>query len=161
MSTSTITTVHQDDILDDTLTSSMGTVAISGAGASGSTILSGAGTTYAWTGTGTGSMWNNSNTTYTISGGITGAVGSSANWNGTYATYNSGVSVKSKISIDVENERAVITTEKNKIDIDELAEMITLMKSLLVAVASDEEFASRNPALADAAHDMLINKLKG
>jgi hypothetical protein len=159
MAISTITTVHHDDILDDTLTGSMGTVTISGAGASGSTILSGPGTTYSWTGTGSGSMWNNTN--YTINSGVTTSIGATGSWNGTYATYNSGVNVKSKISIDVENERAVISTEKNKIDIDELAEMITLMKSLLVAVASDEEFARRNPALADAAHDMLINKLKG
>lgn len=155
MANSTITTIQQDDILDDILTSSMGTITITGSGAGGSTTLSGAGSTYAWTGTGS-NTWNT--TSYTIG---TGAIGSSSNWNGTYATYSSGVSVKSKISIDVENERAVISTEKNKIDIDELAEMITLMKSLLVAVASDEEFAKRNPALADAAHDMLINKLKG
>lgn len=159
MSNNTITTSCQDDILDDVLTTTIGGtgasgsgyVTISGAGASGSS--------YSWNGAGA-STWN---TTYSITGGTTIAgnlgIGTSP-WNGTYTNGTVSVS-KPKLTLDVEGDTPVITTEKNRIDVDELADMIKFMKSLLVAVASDEEFAKRNPALADAAHDMLINKLKG
>lgn len=148
-----IISITDDDILNSTMvgatgSSSSGYVTISGNGSSG------AGSTFNWNGAGA-STWN---TTYSVTGNTTISGNLSIGtgpFNGTYTI------PKPKISLDVDGEVPMISTEKSKINVDELAEMITLMKSLLVAVASDEEFAKRNPALADAAHEMLLNKLKG
>jgi hypothetical protein len=161
-----ITTTYQDDVIsidDDILNSTMiGATGSSGAGyvtvTGGSS--SGAGSTFAWNGAGAGT-WN---TTYSVGsiGTVSGNTVISGNLNIGSSQFNGSYTVtKPKLSLDVDGNVPTITTEKNKINIDELAEMITLMKSLLVAVASDEEFAKRNPALADAAHEMLLNKLKG
>jgi hypothetical protein len=114
--------------------SGAGTVTLTGAGATGST--------YNWSGVGA-STWN---TTYSI--------GSSVGINGTYTVSSPTV------SLSADNGIPLLKTAKNEINLDDLADMLKLMKSLLVAVAADEEFAKRNPALADAAHDMLIQKLK-
>lgn len=119
--------------------SGAGTVTLTGAGggAGGAT-----GSTYNWSGVGA-STWN---TTYTI--------GSSVGINGTYTVSSPTV------SLSADNGIPLLKTAKNEINLDELADMMKLMQSLLVAVVADEEFAKRNPALADAAHDMLIKKLK-
>lgn len=122
---------------------SNGTVTLTGTvtGTSGA-ILGATGSTYNWNGVGS-STWN---TTYSVGAGV--------GINGSY-TVASPV-----ISLDVDEGKPMLKTAKNQINLDELADMMKLMQSLLVAVAADEEFAKRNPALADAAHDMLIKKLK-
>jgi hypothetical protein len=156
-STTTIaTTIYNDDVIsidDDVLNSTMSSV-VGATGSSGYITSGVTGSTFNWHGTGV-NTWN---TTYSVTGNttISGNLGIGAgSYNGTYTI------PKPKLSLDIDGEVPIISTEKNKINVDELAEMITLMKSLLVAVASDEEFAKRNPALAEAAHDMLIKKLKG
>ena len=150
MATNNIPTMIYDDVIstDDS------TVTIGATGASG-TSYSTIGSTISWNGVSGQSNWNiNSNVTYSTTPAYT--IGTGVGVNGTFSI------TQPTIKIDVEDgKKCIISTPKNKIDIDELAEMITLMKSLLVAVASDEDFANRNPALAEAAHDMLINKLKG
>jgi len=163
MANSTITTIYNDDVIsidDDVLNSTMSSVGATGSSGYVSNVtiangsIGGAGSTFNWNGTGV-NTWN---TTYSVTGNttISGNLGIGAgSYNGTYTI------PKPKLSLDIDGEVPIISTEKNKINVDELAEMITLMKSLLVAVASDEEFAKRNPALAEAAHDMLIKKLKG
>jgi hypothetical protein len=119
--------------------SGAGTVTLTGAGGG---IGGATGSTYNWNGAG-GSGWN---TTYTI--------GSSVGINGTYTVSSPTV------SLSADNGIPLLKTAKSEINLDELADMMKLMQSLLVAVVADEEFAKRNPALADAAHDMLIKKLK-
>ena len=135
------------------------TVTIGGAGAGGSgagyTTLN---TTLNWNGT-SASTWNTTCSTIsasTVTINATGAVGAgSGYYGGTYTTYS-----QPTITVATENNQPLLKTQNNTINLDELAEMIILMKQLLTAVASDEEFAKRNPALADAAYDMLLKKLK-
>ena len=124
-----------------------GTVTLTGpVGATGSsTILGNMGSsTYNWSGTGA-STWNTA-TSYTV--------GAGAGINGTFTV------ASPTVNLCVEDGKPMLKTQKNEINLDEMADMMKLMQSLLVAVAADEEFAKRNPALAEAAHDMLIKKLK-
>lgn len=120
------------------------TVTLTGAGATGSSSVIGNmnSSTYSWTGVGA-NTWN---TSYTI--------GSGAGINGTYTV------ASPTVNLTVEEGKPMLKTQKNEINLDELADMMKLMQSLLVAVVADDEFAKRNPALAEAAHDMLIKKLK-
>ena len=134
------------------------TVTIGGAGAGGSTGYTTLNTTLNWNGT-SASTWNTTCSTISASSvtiNATGAVGAgSGYYGGTYTTYS-----QPTITVATENNQPLLKTQNNTINLDELAEMIILMKQLLTAVASDEEFAKRNPALADAAYDMLLKKLK-
>jgi hypothetical protein len=155
----------------------------------GNSVLSyggaGASTTYNWTGAGVNNTWNTSTNGAigsTQSGNVTissssntgshgqviyGAGGIGGLGGGSWSTgttsvpgnFSIGGSIAT-ISIEVDKGKPILRTQKNEINIDELADMLKLMKQLLAAVASDEEFANRNPALAEAAYDMMMNKLK-
>lgn len=160
------------------------TITITGGGNS---VLSygGAGTTYNWTGVGMNNTWNTSTTGAVGAGGQSGNVtisnntsgnhgqviygaggiggGSSNSWSNGTTTVPGNFAiggVEPTISIAVDKGKPILKTQKNEINLDELADMVKLMKQLLAAVASDEEFAKRNPALAEAAYDMMIKKLR-
>jgi len=160
------------------------TITITGGGNS---VLSyggaGTSTTYNWTGAGVNNTWNTSTNGAigsTQSGNVTissntgshgqviyGAGGIGGLGGGSWSTGNTTVPGNfsiggsiATISIEVDKGKPILRTQKNEINIDELADMLKLMKQLLAAVASDEEFANRNPALAEAAYDMMMNKLK-
>lgn len=147
-------TIPQSSVMDDTITISGSTMA-SGYTYTNSTITSCPSTS--WTYNTTATAISGAVTINPI-GSMTGAVGTSVGINGTWGN----VTVpKPTMTLEIEEGQAVIKTPKNKINVDELAEFVIMLKSLLVAVASDEEFAKRNPAIAEMAHDLLIKKLKG
>ena len=150
------TNKNPDDDYEYISTVTIGGAGAGGTGGSGYTTLN---TTLNWNGTST-STWNTTCGTISASSvtiNANGAVGSgSGYYGGTYTTYSS----QPTITVATENNQPLLKTQNNTINLDELAEMIILMKQLLTAVASDEEFAKRNPALADSAYDMLLKKLK-
>jgi len=151
-------TIPQSSVMDDTITIT-GSTMTSGYTYANSTITSCPSTSWTYNTATTATTAISGSVTINPIGSMAGAVGTSVGINGTWGN----VSIpKPTMTLEIDDTgQAIIKTPTNKINVDELAEFVIMLKSLLVAVASDEEFAKRNPAIAEMAHDLLIKKLKG
>jgi hypothetical protein len=131
---------------------SISTVTISGAGSSGA--IGGAGSSGVWLGTG-------------IGGGTGSSYISPNSWSNGNVTYNTSPTMDSSIQL---GEDFVIKAPKGKspvfsfkgqeLSVENMFSMFGAFKTMLAAVAKDEEFCKKHPEIRDLAYGYMLEELK-